>query len=560
MDLFIWETHGIHVGTGNDHVKHGLDDIEAGIEKAINLGFPSITFIIHTPRLTNIRYRAERDTKIKFIRGDDAYFQYVSKMQEIKEKYEEKIDVIYGLELEWLGSELGLHWNRAKILQAPNIDFIVGSVHFSKEGLPYDGSKSETQKLIKLRGGIEKYWEGYIDDMSEMITTFGNTIQVVGHIDLLKLYAPYPEIFEQLRDFSTILGRKYNALLELISSYNLALDLNLAGLRKKCGIYPDIELLKKANRLNIPITIGTDAHNLRDIGTNYEDAIEYLKEANYRSYISFSGKIPKHRPFKIDKEILKRYNLLNIGTKIINERLPKGRNIGNLTLSFGGSYSSLLDDFSKSISLANYNAIRVRKQEKIVTLGNKLPEEEIDFITTKNRVLYSHHKDTPGVLSIIFNTLASEGINVESTYLRTLNDGTATAYITLSDSRKTDIKEAIEFIKGTGKDNFIEISYKKRRIPKLKKAKHYILGIDGVTLPIRVSNQMILTIHNNQPGVLLILLSILASYKINILDLQLGARGNNGYSVIAVKGDDKAIKEAINKLGDDFLEVSYFEN
>ena len=25
---FIWETHGIHAGTENDHVKHGIDKLE----------------------------------------------------------------------------------------------------------------------------------------------------------------------------------------------------------------------------------------------------------------------------------------------------------------------------------------------------------------------------------------------------------------------------------------------------------------------------------------------------------------------------------------------------
>ncbi len=59
---FIWETHGIHVGTGADHVKHGIDDLDAVVERAIRLGFPSLTFIIHTPRLTRFRYASERAT------------------------------------------------------------------------------------------------------------------------------------------------------------------------------------------------------------------------------------------------------------------------------------------------------------------------------------------------------------------------------------------------------------------------------------------------------------------------------------------------------------------
>ena len=86
-DLFIWETHGVHVGTGTDPVKHGIDEIEEIIEEAIIRKYPSITFVIHTPRLTSYRYPAELKSNIKFIRGDTSYFSYSSRMNNIKKKY-----------------------------------------------------------------------------------------------------------------------------------------------------------------------------------------------------------------------------------------------------------------------------------------------------------------------------------------------------------------------------------------------------------------------------------------------------------------------------------------
>ena len=67
FNKFIWETHGIHAGTEQDHVKHGIDRLEDVVDKAIEHNHPSITFIIHSPRLTNFRYIAERETDIKFI-------------------------------------------------------------------------------------------------------------------------------------------------------------------------------------------------------------------------------------------------------------------------------------------------------------------------------------------------------------------------------------------------------------------------------------------------------------------------------------------------------------
>ena len=35
LNEFIWETHGIHAGTENDHVKHGIDKLEDIVDKAI---------------------------------------------------------------------------------------------------------------------------------------------------------------------------------------------------------------------------------------------------------------------------------------------------------------------------------------------------------------------------------------------------------------------------------------------------------------------------------------------------------------------------------------------
>ena len=84
---YVWETHGIHIGTGADHVKHGVDDLEQIVERAVALGFPSVTFVIHTPRLTRFRYAAERATDVKFIRGDASYFGFSHRMRSLRERW-----------------------------------------------------------------------------------------------------------------------------------------------------------------------------------------------------------------------------------------------------------------------------------------------------------------------------------------------------------------------------------------------------------------------------------------------------------------------------------------
>ena len=87
-------------------IKHGIDDIDAAIRKALELGFPSICFVIHTPRLTTFRYRAEENLNLKFIRGDTAFARYVALMEDYKRRYAGRIDIRFGIELEWQGSGL----------------------------------------------------------------------------------------------------------------------------------------------------------------------------------------------------------------------------------------------------------------------------------------------------------------------------------------------------------------------------------------------------------------------------------------------------------------------
>jgi HisJ family histidinol phosphate phosphatase len=554
MENFIWETHGIHVGTGNDHIKHGVDEIEQITEKAIEAGAPSITFIIHTPRLTRFRYNAETDTDIKFIRGDMAYLDYPNKIAGLKKKYGEQIEIRYGIELEWLGSGLGLQWNRSKIFQVAEADFVIGSVHFSHEGLPYDGSPAETKELMKLRGGSENYWAGYIEEMIEMIDVAGDMIQVVGHVDLPKLYVETPKCLHDIENSSHPLARRMRTLLEMIADHNLVLDVNLAGIKKGCGIYPSLPILKLARKLNISIAIGTDTHHVEHYGHNYDQGIKYPQMAGYSQYVSFSHTVPEKRPLEGVPETTELYRVLNLGIELLNRRFSKRKRRRIPRFSFGGVFRPLIEHYSGAVPLAEKDdAIRIRRETKSITVSNVVPS------TFKKRVkgIYSHHVDKPGVLSILFNTLASEEINVETAFLNAHDDGTASAYLTLS-GEDAMIEEAVAFVKGTAGSEFLTIDVEEElMIPEPEDGKDYILALDGVELSIPVSPQMIITEHDNSAGVLLVLLSALASKDVNVRDLQLGERGGKGYAILGVEGDKVDISRLTRKLGPQFHEASH---
>ncbi|QEN04033.1 histidinol-phosphatase HisJ family protein [Thiospirochaeta perfilievii] len=554
MENFVWETHGIHTGTGSDHVKHGIDDIENVVRIAIEKGYPSVTFIIHTPRLTGFRYQGERNTDIKFIRGDNAYFNYGKNINALKKKYKNKITIKHGIELEWQGSDIGLAWNRSKTFQADGIDFVIGSIHFSKEKIAYDGSKEETEKLIEKRGGLENYWLGYLDEMVEMLDATWDNIQVVGHLDLLKLYTPLPECFMDLDNSDEPVARKMRLVLEKISEYNLALDVNLAGIKRECGIYPHISILKRANTLGIPVTLGTDTHYIENLGKLYKEGIEYLKEAGYTHYLSFCHCIPEKRPLDSTPEKIKMYSLVNSAIELLNKRSVTHRNrIPNY--SFGGAYTKLSTDFPNSVKGGTFDCVTVRKDDRSLTISPNHPEPN----AVKKLGIYSSHRDQPGVLTILINALASEGINIETAELNSDGNGTAEAFLTFS-GNSDDVKEALEFTKGTGQGLFHTLELKEMTGISEKNIEDlYLLEIDGVEIHTPVTKHMIITSHKNRSGVLLILLSALSSLDVNIETLQLGERGNRGYAVLGIEGDFDSIAHILPRLGPHFKEVSHIK-
>ena len=554
LNDFIWETHGIHAGTENDHVKHGIDKLEDIVDKAIEQKHPSITFIIHSPRLTNFRYTAEKDTNIKFIRGDRSYLNYPNRIAKLREKYHGRINIKYGVELEWMGPELGLLWSRSKIFQAADADFVIGSVHFAPEGLPYDGSKEEALELLRLRGSLEAYWNGYINEMIQMIESFGDMIQVIGHLDLPKLNVEVPEVLSNFETSSHPLANKFRTLLEIIADRNLALDVNMAGDFKGVGVYPSQNILKRAFDLQIPVALGTDTHHVRYYGHNFTESLEYIYQAGYQQYVSFSKLIPEKRTIFDDHDLKVKYTILNKGIELLNQRFHHGSRRIIPDFSFGGSFSEFIDIYKNATGMGDYSAVRIRKANKSITVSNETPLAKNIKVTG----LFSKHLDQAGVLSSLFNSLASECVNVETARLHSNNDGTAAAFLTL-EQENGNVKNAIDFVKGTDQDTFLELSYGQIQLPNFYHEGVYLYEMDGVDLKIELSSKMILTKHENSPGVLLILLSALASKNINIIDLRLGKRNKIGYSALAIDGDSNVINNLLTKLGEQFYEANLVE-
>jgi histidinol-phosphatase (PHP family) len=74
----------------------------------------------------------------------------------------------------------------------------------------------------------------------------------------------------------------------------MTIEVNPAGLRKPIEeIYPSYDLLKIANSLNIPITLGSDAHKIEQIGYGYTEALALISSVGYKNVQYFEKREPK---------------------------------------------------------------------------------------------------------------------------------------------------------------------------------------------------------------------------------------------------------------------------
>jgi HisJ family histidinol phosphate phosphatase len=557
-DAFVWETHGIHAGTITGPIKHGIDDVDKAIERAIELGHPSVCFIIHTPRLTTFRYQTEESLGLKFIRGDSAFAGYVPLMEDYRKRYADRIDVRFGIELEWQGLGLGVTWSRAKIEQALGVDFIVGSVHFSKDHIAYDGSKDEARRLLELCGGGYAYWDRYLTEVLTMLDSWGPFIHVLGHLDLPKLNMAAPAAILDPNRGAGPLARKLHTILWKLVDMGIALDVNMSGEVKGCGAYPNPGILTLARELGVSICLGTDTHSLADIGRMHERALAYVSDLGFTQYLSFRGGRPQmHLVDNRDAPgVLEFERTLNAGLSIIAQMDNPDRrkvNYREVSMELGEGFSAFRPALHNRFPLGDGGTICLRKDGHSVLVGLETPRFPESFSG-----IYFKHRNKPGILALLVSILASEGINLDTAYLFNDEEGEGEAYFAVSAPDSERIAAACEFALGTNSESFLKIipNYS-GPLPSIRKSLYYIHALDDVELEMAPSSQMIYSVHEDKPGILFVLLAALAARGVNVLDLRLMQRPGYGHALLAVRGTPLAVQLALHSIRSEFINLSY---
>jgi histidinol-phosphatase (PHP family) len=175
----------------------------------------------------------------------------------------EQTDLRLGIEADFVA---GAEDRTAGLLAARDFDYVIGSVHFIRDG----AVDMDDYSVWDSGRSVEEIWRRYFETLGEAARS--GLFDVLAHPDLVKVWGaerPLP---------SGDLRRYYELAIDGIAESGVAVEVSTAGLRKRVGeLYPAGAFLQMCLEAGAPIALSSDAHRPEDVGADYDRALELIE-------------------------------------------------------------------------------------------------------------------------------------------------------------------------------------------------------------------------------------------------------------------------------------------
>ncbi|MGM9737450.1 MAG: histidinol-phosphatase HisJ family protein [Candidatus Cryptobacteroides sp.] len=186
------------------------------------------------------------------------------------------------------GIEIGVQKEeRARIaehLGKYSFDQVIASVHYLDETDPFWGGYYQGKDWKTAYGH-------YLETLYEEMLWLGPGFDIMGHYDYVARYAPYPECSIFIKDFPDIM----EAILKYLAENGKALEINTKTYQSYSGRVPvpDRNILLRFRELGGElISLGSDSHDARNVGFNFDKAAEFVKSCGFRYEAHFENRKP----------------------------------------------------------------------------------------------------------------------------------------------------------------------------------------------------------------------------------------------------------------------------
>ena len=252
--------------------RHATGEPTEYASHALQAGLREIGFSDHSP----MRADDFDDWRMRF----DQLDEYVVKVRQAQRDHP-GLTIKLALEVDYLpGHEA---WIRELAARHP-WDYLIGSVHYVSDAWAVDNPYKLSE--WKNRDAFE-VWSIYFERLT--MAAASGLFEIIGHADLPKKFGFYPQ-----QDCAPLFER----FLDAAKVANVAVELNTAGLRKDCReIYPSRRFVELMFQKDIPITFGSDAHAVGEVGMNFAEAMELARAVGYTKSRRFTQRRSESVPF-----------------------------------------------------------------------------------------------------------------------------------------------------------------------------------------------------------------------------------------------------------------------
>lgn len=238
--------------------KHANGEPEAYAAAAHARGLKGIIFTCHNPG-------PDHTFSPQVRMAPEQFDEYVAMVAKAAEAWNGRIDVRLGLECDYIP---GMEPFLEKLLQRAEMHHVLGSVH---PQLPY-------YRALYDSGNLQQYYETYFEHLAQAAET--------GLFDTLA----HPDLVKNVYSAQWSVTRVWDAMcasLERIARTGVAMEINTSGLHKSVReMNPGKQMLKEMRAQNIPVVIGSDAHQPERVAADFLQAFDLLAECGY-AQVSF---------------------------------------------------------------------------------------------------------------------------------------------------------------------------------------------------------------------------------------------------------------------------------
>lgn len=247
--------------THHERCGHARGSVRDYVEAAIQQGLQVIGISDHTPAFAEEADQAWPGGAM----AKSEFPAYIREVLELKQEYEGRIEVLLGIEADFLPPSLELY---ESVISSYPFDYVIGSVHGFAGVSIYDSDHWEGltgRERLELK---DLYYE------QVAASARSGLYDILGHVDALNRYFPrYVELRTEMAD----------AMLKTIAENDVAIEINSSD----DHWVPDVFILERALYHGVKVTFGSDAHDPFRVGEHFDAVCRFLREIGYREWAVF---------------------------------------------------------------------------------------------------------------------------------------------------------------------------------------------------------------------------------------------------------------------------------